>query len=145
MSTAPIRITLASAFAAVVATVLGIAIEFGRQDPGTVLTGAGFGMSFALPGALFAMPFGLLLALLRSRMKRPHFLLAATAAGAVSGALFGLWVAGDGRFFARSIVLAMGCTWTIAALGIAALSSRSPNTSLERTRRSAEPSGRAGG
>jgi hypothetical protein len=134
MSTAPLRLALASAFAAAVATVVGIALEFGRESPDAVLTGAGFGMSFALYGALFAIPFGLLLALVRSRLGRPRFLLCAAVTGTASGVLFALWVAGDGHYFARSIVLVMGCTWTMAAFGIALLSGRSPNTSLERTR-----------
>lgn len=133
MSTVLLRLALASVLAGVVATVLGIAVEFGREGPGAVLVGAGFGISFALYGALFAMPFGLILALLRSRLGRPQFLILAAVAGAAAGILFGLWVLGDGHFFARSIVMIMGCTWTVCAFGTALLSGRSPNTSLERT------------
>jgi hypothetical protein len=134
VSTVPLRYALASAVAAMVATVLGMALHFGIDEPGATLTGAGFGMSFTLYSALLAMPFGLLLGLLRPRVGRSSFLLLATAAGVVSGILFGLWVLGDGHFFSRSVVATMGCTWALVAFGMASLIRRSPNTSLERTR-----------
>ena len=117
-----------------VATVAGMTLYVSLEEPEATLVGSGFGISLSHFGALLAMPVGLLLGLLRWRLSRSQFLLVATVAGVASGILFGVWVADDGHFFSRSVVAPMACTWGIAAFGIAAFSSRSPNKSRERTR-----------
>ena len=134
MLTLHLRYALISAVAALVASVIGVALYVAVEDPKAVLVGMGFGLSLAPYGALLALPAGLLLGVLRSRIGRATFVVVATVVAMTLGGVLGWWIAAGSHILFQPISLFLAFAWAIVAFILVTIGSRSPNKSLERTR-----------
>jgi len=131
MSALHLRYALISAVAALVASVIGVAIYVAVEEPKATLLGLSFGMSLAPYGALLALPAGLLLGLLRPRLSRPPFVAIATVVAMALGGVLGRWIASSSHILFQPISVFLASAWAIVACILATIGSRSPNKSLE--------------
>jgi len=128
VSAQPLNYAVVSGVTAIAATTVASALALSQEVPSAAALGFSFGISFAPHSALVAMPLGVLLSTLRSRMGLLAFMLVALLSAGLLGMLFGWWVVGDGHYFPESMAVYICITWALSAFVVSAFSSPSPDS-----------------